>query len=38
MAYVALSRCRTLEGLRLVINKDSFVRQVNMDPKVLPWL
>jgi ATP-dependent DNA helicase PIF1 len=38
MSYVALSRCRTLEGLRMVINKDSFVRQVQMDARVRPWL
>jgi ATP-dependent DNA helicase PIF1 len=38
MTYVALSRCRTLEGLRLVINKDSFVGQVNMDEKVRAYL
>jgi hypothetical protein len=38
MVYVSLSRCRTLEGLRLVINKDSFIQQVHMDRMVLPWL
>lgn len=38
MSYVALSRCRTLDGLRVVINKDSFVRQVNADVRVKAWL
>lgn len=34
MGYVALSRCRTLEGLRLVCPKDVFVSRINMDPRV----
>ena len=38
MCYVAMSRCRTLDGLRLVINKDSFVGQVNSDPRVKAWI
>lgn len=38
MGYVALSRVRTLDGLRLVVGKESFVRQINMDPKVREWL
>lgn len=38
MAYVAMSRSRTLEGLRIVCGKDYFVRQVNVDRRVLPWI
>jgi ATP-dependent DNA helicase PIF1 len=38
MMYVALSRCRTLEGLRLVGIKEQFVRQCKVDSQVLPWL
>jgi hypothetical protein len=38
MAYVALSRCRTLEGLRLVGQREVFVKTVNVDREILPWL
>jgi ATP-dependent DNA helicase PIF1 len=38
MMYVALSRCRTLEGLRLVGQKDTFVQRVKMDRRILPWI
>lgn len=38
MAYTALSRCRTLEGLRLITDEKSFVRRVNMDPRVRAYL
>jgi ATP-dependent DNA helicase PIF1 len=38
MLYVALSRCRTLEGLRLVGDRDRFVKQCNIDRRTLPWL
>lgn len=38
MLYVALSRCRTLEGLRLVGTRETFVKQCRMDAKVKEWL
>lgn len=38
MLYVALSRCRTSEGLRLRGSKDHFIRQCNISTEVLPWL
>jgi len=38
MAYVALSRCRTAEGLRLIGNRDLLARRVCVDPRVLPYL
>jgi hypothetical protein len=38
MAYVALSRCRSLAGLRIVCSRDKFAKQVSIDPRVLPWL
>ena len=38
MAYVALSRCRSLAGLRLVGSRETFAKQVAVDPRVTPWL
>lgn len=38
MLYVALSRCRTIEGLRLRGSKDHFVKQCSISQEVLPWL
>lgn len=38
MMYVALSRCRTLEGLRLVGSKERFAAQCQTDERVLPWV
>lgn len=38
MLYVALSRCRTLEGLRLVGQQERFVMQSKCDPRVKEWL
>ena len=38
MLYVGLSRVRTLEGLRLVGDRERFVKQCNHDPRVGPWL
>ena len=38
MLYVALSRCRTLEGLRLVGQPEVFARHCNTDPAVREFL
>jgi hypothetical protein len=38
MLYVALSRCRTLEGLRLVGNSKMFLSKCTVDPRVSAWL
>jgi ATP-dependent DNA helicase PIF1 len=38
MLYVALSRCRTLDGLRMVGSADKFAKQCKTDIRVLPWL
>jgi len=38
MLYVALSRCRTMEGLRLVGDAARFVKHCNVDRRVLPWI
>jgi len=38
MLYVSLSRCRTLEGLRLVGQRDRFGKTCNADPRVAHWL
>lgn len=38
MLYVALSRARTLAGLRLVGSKEAFAARCTVDPKVVPWL
>jgi len=38
MLYVALSRCRTLAGLRLVGMREKFVVQCATDPRIAPWL
>jgi len=38
MMYVALSRCRTLEGLRLVGMKEVFAQRCKVDERVRPWL
>lgn len=38
MAYVALSRCRTAAGLRIVGQAERFVKQVKIDERVRRWL
>lgn len=38
MLYVALSRCRTLEGLRLVGSPERFAAQCTIDERTVPWL
>jgi len=36
--YVAVSRCRTPEGLRLVGMPDVFAKRCNLNAEVVPWL
>lgn len=38
MAYVALSRARTPEGLKIVGSPELIAARVKVDPKVVPWL
>lgn len=38
MLYVALSRCRTPEGLRIIGTPELLASRCKVDPKVLPWL
>jgi ATP-dependent DNA helicase PIF1 len=38
MTYIAMSRCRTLEGLRLVGQKEVVAAACNADPRVTRWL
>jgi ATP-dependent DNA helicase PIF1 len=38
MMYVALSRCRTPEGLRLVGSEEQFIKRVNASEEVRRWL
>lgn len=38
MCYVSLSRCRTLEGLRLVGGREIFAAKIKCDPRIKRWL
>lgn len=38
MLYVAMSRCRTLEGIRLVGSPERFAGQCMTDPRIAPWI
>jgi len=38
MEYVALSRCRTLEGLRIVGSAERFAAQCSIDERTIPWI
>lgn len=38
MTFVALSRCRTAEGLRIVGDQRGFIERVRIEPRVTPWL
>ena len=38
MVYVALSRCRQADGLRLIGNRDLLARRVCIDPRTIPYL
>lgn len=38
MAYVAVSRCRTPEGLRIVGSPETFAKRVKVAPEVIQWL
>jgi len=38
MEYVALSRARSLAGLRIVGQRERYIRNCNIDPRIRPWL
>jgi hypothetical protein len=38
MLFVALSRCRTASGLRIVGNQSGFLERCKVEPRVQPWL
>lgn len=38
MLYVAMSRCRTLEGLRLVGQREIFERRCAVAKEIIPWI
>jgi len=38
MVYVALSRCRSMEGIRLVGNEALLIKRCKVADKVVPWL
>jgi hypothetical protein len=38
MMYVALSRARTSDGMRVVGSKELFMKRINVDPRVREWI
>ena len=38
MSYVALSRCRTPEGLRIIGTPDLLAKRIKVHPKALGWV
>jgi hypothetical protein len=38
MLYVALSRCRSLDGLRIVGTVEGLKQRCTVDPKIRPWV
>lgn len=38
LLFVALSRCRTAEGLRIVGDQRGFIERCKIEPRVQPWL
>ena len=38
MLYVAMSRARTMQGLRIVGQRERYASQCSVDPRVVPWL
>lgn len=38
MLYTAMSRCRSLKGLRLVGQREVFIKRAKIDYEILPWL
>lgn len=38
MLFVALSRCQTAGGLRIVGDQRGFVERIKIEPRVQPWL
>jgi hypothetical protein len=38
MAYVAVSRCRSAEGLRIIGTERLLAQRCSVDPKVRPWI
>jgi ATP-dependent DNA helicase PIF1 len=38
MIYVALSRAKTPDGLRIIGKKEDFIRKIKVDPRVKQWI